>query len=55
MSNYISFLELFNLLINPRDTDFDLTWHRDTVRAEATEEEEAKILTETPYGTQWNT
>ncbi|KAI8085345.1 hypothetical protein BDF21DRAFT_414976 [Thamnidium elegans] len=48
-------LELFNLLINPRDSDFDLTWHRDTVPAEATEEEEAKILTESHYGTQWNT
>jgi hypothetical protein len=47
--------ELFNLLINPQDSDFDLTWHRDGVKAEAEEEEEKEKLTIPHYGTQWNT
>ncbi|GAN02754.1 phytanoyl- dioxygenase family protein [Mucor ambiguus] len=48
-------LELFNLLINPQDSDFDLTWHRDAVKAEASEEEEKEKLKIPHYGTQWNT
>ncbi|CAO3611513.1 unnamed protein product [Mucor hiemalis] len=48
-------LELFNLLINPRDSDFDLTWHRDAIKAEASEEEEKEKLTIPHFGTQWNT
>ncbi|KAF7726331.1 hypothetical protein EC973_008911 [Apophysomyces ossiformis] len=48
-------LELFNLLINPQDSDFDLTWHRDAVPAETSEEEEKQKLTIPHYGTQWNT
>ncbi|KAI9485369.1 MAG: hypothetical protein EXX96DRAFT_544870 [Benjaminiella poitrasii] len=48
-------LELFNLLINPEDSDFDLTWHRDAIKAEASEEEEKAKLTIPHYGTQWNT
>ena len=48
-------LELFNLLINPRDSDFDLTWHRDAIPAETPEEEEKEKLTIPHYGTQWNT
>ncbi|KAI8080276.1 uncharacterized protein B0P05DRAFT_469482 [Gilbertella persicaria] len=48
-------LELFNLLINPQDSDFDLTWHRDAIKAEASEEEEKEKLTIPHYGTQWNT
>jgi hypothetical protein len=46
---------LFNLLINPQDSDFDLTWHRDAVKAEASEEEENEKLKIPHYGTQWNT
>ncbi|ORX46054.1 hypothetical protein DM01DRAFT_1311292 [Hesseltinella vesiculosa] len=47
--------ELFNLLINPRDNDFDLTWHRDAVTAECPEDEEREKLKIPHYGTQWNT
>ncbi|KAI7896970.1 uncharacterized protein EV154DRAFT_454977 [Mucor mucedo] len=47
--------ELFNLLINPQDSNFDLTWHRDAIKAEAAEEEEKEKLTIPHYGTQWNT
>lgn len=47
-------MELFNMLINPL-TDFGLDWHRDTIRAEASPEEEAKELLSDPYaGTQFN-
>lgn len=47
-------MELFNMLINPL-TDFGLDWHRDTIRAEASAEEEAKDLLSDPYaGTQFN-
>lgn len=49
------FKELFNLLINPQDSDFDLTWHRDAIKAEASEEEESEKLKIPHYGTQWNT
>lgn len=49
------YLELFNLLINPQDSDFDLTWHRDAIKAEASEEEESEKLKIPHYGTQWNT
>lgn len=52
-NNYI--VELFNLLINPQDSDFDLTWHRDSVPAETDEEKEREILAIPHYGTQWNT
>ncbi|KAI8984659.1 hypothetical protein BDF20DRAFT_861100 [Mycotypha africana] len=48
-------LELFNLLINPQETDFDLTWHRDSVPAETPEEKEEEYLEIPHYGTQWNT
>lgn len=47
-------MELFNMLINPL-TDFDLDWHRDYIRPEATPEEEAEQLLQDPYaGTQFN-
>lgn len=49
------FTELFNLLINPQNSDFDLTWHRDAITAETSEEEEKEKLTIPHYGTQWNT
>ncbi|CEG76955.1 hypothetical protein RMATCC62417_11775 [Rhizopus microsporus] len=48
-------LELFNLLINPQESDFDLTWHRDAIPAETKEEDEREKLTIPHYGTQWNT
>ncbi|CEP12213.1 hypothetical protein [Parasitella parasitica] len=48
-------LELFNLLINPQNSDFDLTWHRDSVPAETDEEKEREMLELPHYGTQWNT
>lgn len=47
-------MELFNMLINPL-TDFDLDWHRDYIRPEATPGEEAEQLLQDPYaGTQFN-
>ncbi|KAG2734741.1 hypothetical protein G9P44_002747 [Scheffersomyces stipitis] len=47
-------MELFNMLINPL-TDFGLDWHRDTIKPEASEQEEAQQLLEEPYaGTQFN-
>lgn len=49
------FIELFNLLINPNEHDFDLTWHRDAIPATTPEEEEKEKLTIPHYGTQWNT
>ncbi|KAG1447800.1 hypothetical protein G6F56_009145 [Rhizopus delemar] len=48
-------LELFNLLINPQDSDFDLTWHRDAITAETLPEDEQEKLKIPHYGTQWNT
>ncbi|KAI7879189.1 hypothetical protein K492DRAFT_164067, partial [Lichtheimia hyalospora FSU 10163] len=48
-------LELFNLLINPEESDFDLTWHRDAIPAATSPEEEETKLTIPHYGTQWNT
>ncbi|KAI9277586.1 hypothetical protein BY458DRAFT_504512 [Sporodiniella umbellata] len=47
--------ELFNLLINPQESDFDLTWHRDSVPAETLPEDEEEKLKIPHYGTQWNT
>ncbi|KAI9318603.1 hypothetical protein BX666DRAFT_1929702 [Dichotomocladium elegans] len=47
--------ELFNLLINPEESDFDLTWHRDAVPVETLPEDEAEKLKIPHYGTQWNT
>ncbi|ORZ24010.1 hypothetical protein BCR42DRAFT_402049 [Absidia repens] len=47
--------ELFNLLINPRDHDFDLTWHRDSIPADTLQDKEEELLTIPHYGTQWNT
>lgn len=47
-------MELFNMLINPL-SDFDLDWHRDYIRPEATPSEEAEQLLQDPYaGTQFN-
>lgn len=47
-------MELFNMLINPL-TDFELDWHRDTIKPEATSEEEAELLLRDPFaGTQYN-
>ena len=47
-------MELFNMLINPL-TDFGLDWHRDTIKPESSEEEEAEQLLKDPYaGTQFN-
>ncbi|KAI8146148.1 hypothetical protein BJV82DRAFT_510318 [Fennellomyces sp. T-0311] len=48
-------MELFNLLVNPEERDFDLTWHRDAVPAETAEDQEREKLTIPHYGTQWNT
>ena len=36
--------ELFNLLINPESHDFALRWHRDDIKATASEEEEREAL-----------
>lgn len=47
-------MELFNMLINPL-TDFDLDWHRDHIKPEVSDKEEADQLLQDPYaGTQFN-
>ena len=47
-------MELLNMLINPL-TDFELDWHRDTIKPEVTPEEEAEDLLKFPYaGAQFN-
>ncbi|ODV95715.1 hypothetical protein PACTADRAFT_50397 [Pachysolen tannophilus NRRL Y-2460] len=47
-------MELLNMLINPL-TDFELDWHRDTIKPEVSEEEEAELLLKDQYdGAQFN-
>jgi len=46
--------ELFNLLVNPQKKDFALSWHRDDIKADALEEEEADKLKIEHHGIQWN-
>ncbi|EGW32205.1 uncharacterized protein SPAPADRAFT_61288, partial [Spathaspora passalidarum NRRL Y-27907] len=47
-------MELLNMLINPL-TDFDLDWHRDTIKPEVSPEQEAEELLVNPYaGAQFN-
>lgn len=47
-------MELLNMLINPL-TDFELDWHRDTIKPEVSPEEELEQLLTNPYaGTQFN-
>jgi len=48
-------LELFNVLINPSQTSWSLTWHRDTIGVDVPEEEEFHRLQIPHSGTQWNT
>lgn len=47
--------ELFNLLINPLHSDYELTWHRDAIPPETSDAVEAEKLKIPHYGTQWNT
>lgn len=47
--------ELFNMLINPQDSDFDLPWHRDAIKPKVPEDQERELLNIPHYGTQWNT
>lgn len=47
--------ELFNLLVNPLEKDYALSWHRDDIKANATPEEEAEELKVKHYSIQWNT
>ncbi|KAG7664193.1 uncharacterized protein J8A68_002297 [[Candida] subhashii] len=47
-------MELLNMLINPL-SDFELDWHRDTIKPSVTPEEEAQELLMNPYaGAQFN-
>lgn len=46
--------ELFNLLVNPLEKDYALSWHRDDIKANATPEEEAEELKIKHYSIQWN-
>ena len=46
-------MELYNLLIRP-DRDFALPWHRDDIRFDASEAEEAAQLADHAPHTQWN-
>ncbi|VDC04520.1 unnamed protein product [Peniophora sp. CBMAI 1063] len=48
-------MELFNLLINPTSHEFALCWHRDDVKAGASEQEELDALAIWHRGVQWNT
>ncbi|KAI8582289.1 hypothetical protein K450DRAFT_228260 [Umbelopsis ramanniana AG] len=48
-------LELFNMLVNPQDSDFDLPWHRDAIKPKVPADEERELLKIPHYGTQWNT
>lgn len=43
-------MELFNLLINPTSRRFHLSWHRDDIKATATEDEERVALGIWHYG-----
>jgi Phytanoyl-CoA dioxygenase (PhyH) len=47
--------ELFNLLVNPSESDYELTWHRDAIPPETSDADEAEKLKIPHYGTQWNT
>jgi hypothetical protein len=48
------YLELVNLLVNPESSDYELSWHRDMINIDASDEEEAMKLKIPHYGTQWN-
>lgn len=43
------------MLVNPTHTAFKLSWHRDAIPAEASAEDEERMLKIPNYGTQWNT
>lgn len=47
-------LELFNLLIEPKEHCFALGWHRDDVRPDVDAEEEKARLAAPTHGVQWN-
>jgi len=47
-------MELYNMLVRP-DRDFELRWHRDTLKPDATDEEEMTVLGKRQWHTQWNT
>lgn len=47
-------LELFNLLIEPHQHAFALSWHRDDIRPDVSRKEEADKLATPTYGIQWN-
>ncbi|KAI5475381.1 hypothetical protein MNV49_001485 [Pseudohyphozyma bogoriensis] len=47
-------MELFNLLINPKDHAFALVWHRDDIRPDVDGAEERALLDTKTYGIQWN-
>lgn len=42
-------------MINPEKSAFSLNWHRDSIPAEATIDEELEGLKVSSFGTQWNT
>ncbi|CAK9786872.1 hypothetical protein CC85DRAFT_289294 [Cutaneotrichosporon oleaginosum] len=46
--------ELFNILVNPLEKDYALSWHRDDIKATATPEEEEEELKIKHYSIQWN-
>lgn len=46
--------ELFNILVNPLEKDYALSWHRDDIKATATAEEEEEELKIKHYSIQWN-
>ena len=48
-------LELFNLLIKPIKTTYEIAWHRDAIPLETPDELEAELLKINHFGCQWNT
>lgn len=46
-------MELYNLLVRP-DEDFELRWHRDDIKADATDEQELERLNKPAWHAQWN-
>ena len=48
-------LELANMLVNPRDRDYAINWHRDLVREDLEPADELARLQALKFSVQWNT
>lgn len=47
-------LELFNLLVNPLEKTYALSWHRDDIKPTVSASEESEALGIKHHGIQWN-